>query len=309
MNDKLTLKEVFKKTREIALSKEFKATIILDIIVEKKRRNYLNLVFAYLRWVDDTVDNPKIPVEFKIEFINRQKEIIKELLDENEIEYKTNEEFYISYLIRYSKQYESPQLIEEINNMVEAISWDVERLKKDGIFCDTDLQKYINTMAKSLFNILNIFLLPARSNFNPLLYLGKFTANAQMLRDLLEDFDAGFINISREDIAKYKLNPKELKKDIHIKEWLKEKIPNLMQILNEETKTSWKVPFKNKVYVYWAHLYYLPEVFRPKIYNYNLEKMKYRKSLFREFIVYLFSSFMALKLFFKNFIISPQYHK
>jgi hypothetical protein len=306
MKDKLPLDVVFKKAREIAITKELKASIILDFIVNKSRRNYLNIVFAYLRWVDDTIDNPGIPIKYKIDFISRQKANINDLLSGNLIKIEAVEDNYLYYLIQYSRENESSQLIEELKNMVEAISWDVERLKKDGIFCESDLRLYINTMAKSLYNILNIFVKPPKSYFNPNLFFGKFTANAQMLRDLLEDIEAGFINISREDIEKYKLNPLELKKDDQLKSWLKDKIKYVMQILEDETKTSWNAPLKNKIYIYWAHIYYLPKVYRPKIYNYDLEKIHNGKIVVKEFIVYMYSSLMAIRLFIKNFIISPQ---
>jgi phytoene/squalene synthetase len=97
--EKLTLQETFNKARYTAKTTSPKATFIFDRVVSKDKREYLNLSYAYLRWIDDIVDDPKIELTEKVEFIKRQKQIIKSYQDKSLFEPQTTEEYYIYYFI------------------------------------------------------------------------------------------------------------------------------------------------------------------------------------------------------------------
>ena len=155
--DKLSLDDAFIKARLLAQSTSPKATLILDYAVSKGKREYLNLCYGYLRWVDDVVDDPEISLLEKNEFINRQKLLIKSFQNNFEEIPSTIEEYFLYYFIEFTSKNKLKGLVDSVYQMVETISWDVNRLEKDGLFSQEQLNNYINTQSKSIADILYNF--------------------------------------------------------------------------------------------------------------------------------------------------------
>lgn len=300
--EKLTLQEAIDKARAIAYDTTPKATFILDHIV-KINPDYLVMSYSYLRWVDDVVDDPKVPITEKKEFIGRQKDFVKSCWNNYEVEPQCDNEYYIYYFIKYSLRNDLAKLVESVYDMVDTISWDVDRLSKDGVFSKERLENYIKIQSKAIHSILYYFL----TGNNPREYkhenLGLSTANTKMfmLRDLKEDIDAGFINISREDVEKYSLNVQNLIKDENLSLWIKDQIDLLLVTLNNEISKLKELLTKGKLFHYYTCIYYLPKIDRYRVYGYYVGSSD-KRSFLKELHTYWKSALFSLRLLKRMYI-------
>ncbi len=284
-----------------------KASRIWDFLTDKSIRDYLNLCYTYLRWADDIVDNPEIPIEDKKKFIEHQKKIIASLYNNNYVKTSSIEEACLIYFAEYAKSSGDLILIDEVKNMIEALRMDVYRLECSGVFSNSDFNYYIELMSKSFFNILCVFAFP-KSKYREEFYLGmKFTTIALMIRDLEEDINIGYINIGAEDIDYYKLNINNLKNDRSLSIWLADRINYIFGILYEETALLKYLPLKFRIFTYYSLIYRLPPVVRAKVCNYNLKCIS-EKNFSNEIKTYLISFFTSINIFLKGFIHSSVFH-
>jgi len=294
-------KEVTDFAGEFARKESPKASRILDFIIDKSKRDYLNLSFTYLRWVDDIVDNPGTPVFEKKKFIEYQKNLVSSLYNNDNFESAIIEEACIFYFAEYAKSINNYILLDEVKNMVEALGMDVYRLECSGIFSNAGLDHYIELMSKSLFNILRNFC-PPEPKYRKDFYLGaKFTTIALMIRDMEEDIDAGFINIGAEDIELYKLDIKNLKNDKKFSLWLADRIKYIFDLLNNELTQLQYMPLKLRILTCYSLAYRLPWIIRAKVYGYTLEYCSQRIFI-KEVKTYLISFYVTLNIFYKGFI-------
>ena len=148
--EKLSLKDAFKEARTIAQNTSPKATFILDRIVPKYIRNYLNLCYSYLRWVDDFIDDPIISLFEKKKFINRQKLLVKSFNNNFSEEPLLTEEYFLFYFLEFAFQNDLEMIINSVYQMVDTISWDVARFEKDGVFTKKQLNDYISIQSESI---------------------------------------------------------------------------------------------------------------------------------------------------------------
>ena len=282
-----------------------KASRIWDFLTNKSIRDYLNLCYAYLRWADNIVDNPDLPVEYKKKFIEHQKNLILSLYNNSYAETSLIEEACLIYFADYAVSSGNLILLDEVKNMIEALRMDVYRLECSGVFSNDDLNYYIELMSKSFFNILCVFAFP-KSKYREEFYLGmKFTTIALMIRDLEEDIDIGYINIGAEDLDLYKLTLKNLKNDKNLCIWLADRIKQIFKILFEETALLRYLPLKFKIFTFYSLVYRLPPVVRIKVYNYNLKYVS-EKTLLGEIKTYVLSFFISINIFIKGFILKSK---
>jgi phytoene/squalene synthetase len=308
-NHGFNFKSVSEFAQNFAQKKSPKASKILDILIDKSKRNYVNLCYTYLRWVDDVVDDTERPLPEKKIFIEHQKNLITSLYKNyknNNIESFTIEEACLIHFADYAKSNGNIILLDEVNNMVEALSMDVCRIEHSGIFSNIELDHYIELMSKSLYNIMYNFSLP-KSKYREEFYLGsKLMTIALMIRDLEEDFDAGYINIGAEDIKYYNLDIRNLKQDKNLSLWLADRINYIFKILDEECAILKYLPPRFRIFTCYSLIYRLHWVIRAKVYGcYNLKFISERTFL-KELRTYLLSLIISIKIFWKGFIYSPK---
>jgi phytoene/squalene synthetase len=299
----------FEKTagysRIYAQKKSPKASWLLDLITDHSRRTYLNLCFTYLRFVDDAVDNLHDSTEKKIKFIERQRKLISDSFKRNFSKPDSIEEACLFYFADYAMSDNKPNLLEEVKNMTDALGMDAARLQSGGIFNKSEFECYVNKMARSLFYILYNFLEPDSEYIGDEFFIGKFTANAQMIRDLEEDINAGYINFYMEELVAYKVNISNLKKDNNFRTLLKERVNLTWKILWKETAMLKDLPIKFRVFTFWSFSYYLTWIIRAKEYNYDLMRM-HDKKFFKELKTYSKAFFVSLKIILKGFIFTSR---
>ena len=292
--------------RDIARKDQPKASRILDFLIDKPERDYINLCFSYLRWTDNIVDNPALPVNHKKKFIEQQKNLIFLSYKKESFEPSGIEEACLFHFAEYAISNGNLMLLDEVRNMVEAMSMDVKRLEGSGVFSNAELDHYINLMSRSVFNILYNFIAFPGFEYREEFYLGsKFTTTALMIRDLEEDINAGFINIPAEDIERYQLDIKNLKKDKNFSFCLSERVKFILGILYEEADLLKYLPLKFRIFTYYSLIYRMIWVIRAKVYGYTFKYIS-DQTILKELKTYFLSLLISVNIFFKGFILSKK---
>lgn len=282
----------------IARKRSSKAWLMANLLIPRDRSRYLFLCYAYLRWVDNIIDDKTRDLNERKKFIEDQKKLLLSLSSKRDVKIDSIEEAFLYYFIEYALKHENFYLITELGNMVDALIMDVFRLEKDGIFSEKELASYIAILNKSMFSLVQNFLIPNNSleiNYGT---LGQFLWYAGTFRDFFKDLDSGYINISREDIINYKINISNMLEQGNVHKWLKNKIPALLKIFNEEILILKSMPIKIKLFWSFAYPFYLHKIIRIKTYGYNFNYIS-KKSFIKEMQAYLFTLNIGIKTVFK----------
>ena len=276
-NKFLDLKTAFVLSENIAKSKSPKAKFILDLIVGKNIRGYLNLCFAYLRWLDDFVDNPQNNIIEKISLVRRQKRLIENfnLFDEAAKIYI--EESFLFHFIKFAISQQKTFLIDALKMMIDTIEMDALRLEHGGIYDKEEMRAYIEKNSKAFFDIITWFVAPNNSYTLQNIYCGKFATMLFMLRDFEEDIKIGFINITKEDLELYDLDEHNIYISNNLNRWTEKRFKEIIEQLFTEAKVVKTFPITLKFFNYYSQIYYLPKLLRLKVYNYNLRKAPQKK--------------------------------
>lgn len=301
--EKISIDEAFIKARNIAKKKSPKATFLLDYAVSKHIREYLNLCYAYLRWVDDVVDNPEIALSTRKSFINKQKSLIESYKDNLTQEPTEIEEYFLYYFVEFAIQNNMNVLIDSVYQMVDTISWDVERLESDGVFSQEQLDSYINTQSESFFNILYYFSTEKdpHKQFDIDLGISNAITRLYMIRDLKVDINSGFINVSREDLARYNIDINNLILDKNLSIWIEDKVKYILSALYNESTKLRLMSFKIRIFHFYSNFYYLPKIIRYRVYGCFIGSSD-KRSVFKEIETFWQSFLISLKLFNNIFI-------
>jgi hypothetical protein len=297
----INLQNALLLSENIAKSKSPKAKFILDLIVNKKDRGYLNLCYAYLRWVDDLVDDPQKIITDKIEFISRQKKLAEDFSNSQSNSQINNEESFLFFFISYAIAQNKLFLIDAVKTMLESIEMDTKRLSKDGIYTAEEKQLYVDKNSKAFFNIMTGFVEPKSSLISKNIYIGRFATRLFMLRDFVDDSAIGFINITKEDLDTYSIDKLNLLNDTKIKNWAKDEFEKLIKLLFEEAVIVRTFSIKLRIFNYFSQIYYLPKIIRLKINNFNFHNIKNKRALRDKIRVYMESLRLGIKLFSKEF--------
>jgi phytoene/squalene synthetase len=278
-----------------------KANFLLNMGVSKSRGQYLKLCFSYLRWVDDIVDDPKVNVSDKRNFINRQLKLISNYSNNIFTPIEDTKEAFLYYFIQYGLNRGNNIIIDSVRLMIEGLEMDVQRTERDGIFAESEMNTYINKMSKSFFDVTASFILSEGKYPYQDVIVTTASTKIWMIRDLLQDFESGYVNITREKLAQYNLISKNLPQNKNLKNYLESQINNIIRLLIDEAKIMKQFPIRLKLFNYYTQVYYLPKIFRVKAYGYNLLKVQNRKKLYNETVTYLLTFKLALKILFTEF--------
>ena len=278
-----------------------KANFLLYIGVKKSRGKYLKLCFAYLRWVDDIVDNPQFPVSHKRNFINRQLKLISDYSNNIFTSVEGIEESFLFYFFQYGKEQGNEVIINSVRLMIEGLEMDVQRTKRDGIFSEVEMKTYISKMSKSFFDVTACFILP--EDKYPFIDTLVTTASTKiwMIRDLQEDYNLGYINITRENLLRYSININNLPHSDNLKKYLCDEINDIIELLMIEAKIIKQFPMRLKLFNYYTQIYYLPKIFRVKAYGYHPIRVDDHRKIKCKVAAYLLTIRFSLKLFLIEF--------
>ena len=278
-----------------------KANFLLNMGVSKSRRQYLKLCFSYLRWVDDIVDDPNGKVSDKRNFINRQLNLISNYSNNILTPIEDTEESFLLYFIQYGLSNGNSIIINSVRLMIEGLEMDVQRTEHDGIFTESEMNMYINKMSKSFFDVTASFILPEGKYPYQDVIITTASTKIWMIRDLIEDLEHGYINITRENLNLYNLNAANLQHNNNLKLYLADEINKIIKILLDEAEIIKRFPIRVKLFNYYTQIYYLPKIFRLKENDFDLHKAKHCRKFKGELKTYFSSFILGVKLFTKEF--------
>lgn len=299
-NKCIDLHTAFNLAENIAKSKSPKAKFILDLIVEKNIRGYLNLCYAYLRWVDDFVDNPQNNITEKISFVGRQKRLIDDFCLSKQAAQISIEESFLFHFIKFALSRQKTFLIDALKMMVHTIEMDALRLEHNGVYDKEEMKSYIEKNSKAFFDIITWFVAPDNPYTSQNIYCGKFATRLFMLRDFEDDVKIGLINITKEDLELYELDVHNLYVNKNLNKWAEQQFNEIIEQLFIEAQTVKFFPFKLKFFNYYSQIYYLPKLLRIKAYNFNLRKAPSKK-IKNEIKVYAHFGIISIKLLITEF--------
>ncbi len=233
--------EIFRQANTSTRKRNFKLWIATQIFVRSNPRKYAYLANYYLRWVDDKIDNPDICITDKQVFLSRQYMLLESFINNKSTELNDFEENYLYYLVKYSKDNNRTDIINLIKTNLDAFALDIHRLENGGSFTFNELHQYLNLLLPPVYFLTIIFTLPKFKIKNQM-FVGKFFYYVLSLRDFTEDLNAGYINVCKEDIIKYKINLENISEDSNLVEWAKELYKETLNILNEELEILHQAP-------------------------------------------------------------------
>lgn len=263
------LPRAFRLAENLARKRSPKAWLTLSFLIPRPRLKYLFLCYAYLRWVDDLIDNKTISIDEKKKFINQQIGFTASFTCEKDAIPKTNQEAFLFYFLLYAIEHKKSHIINDLKNMLEAMRMDVYRLEQKGIFDADTLSRYVTLLNKAMFGLVHSFMLQNDNYSGRYEKVGNIFWYSGTLRDFKKDLACGYVNISKEDLNEYKINIEHYNKDENLKVWLNEKITYLLKSLDTEVKILNKLPFRIRLFWSIGYPFYLHKIIRIKMYRFS----------------------------------------
>jgi len=178
--------------------------------------------YGYFRWVDDQLDQSGIARSERMLFAERQRALIDRCYRGEWPRRLTDEEYMLANLIREEREKNSG-LQSYIRNMMAVMAFDAER--RGRLISQEELTGYTRYLATAVTEALHYFIgHRCESPKSEARYLAATAAHvAHMLRDTLEDTEAGYFNIPREYIESQKIDPRDVWSDPY-RRWVKSRV-------------------------------------------------------------------------------------
>jgi phytoene/squalene synthetase len=174
--------------------------------------------YGYFRWVDDVIDAETNSSAERIAFAQRQQSLLDTCYRSVVPENLSPEEWMLVDLVRYDNEKNSGLQI-YLRNMMDVMLFDAKR--RGQIVSQAELSEYSRKLAVAVTEALYYFI--GHNEPTPqheARYLAVTAAHiVHMLRDAMEDVEAGYFNIPREVLAQRGISPQDVTSDIY-REWV-----------------------------------------------------------------------------------------
>jgi phytoene/squalene synthetase len=236
--------------RDITKSSSKQTYYTARIMVDKNLELDCFRAYGYFRWVDDIVDIKSKTLEERQDFIHRQKDLVERLYRGERPNDLIPEEEILADLIHndIDKCY---RLRSYIHNFLAIIEFDVER--KGRMITKNELDWYANTLGKAvtdgiLYFVCNDFVYPESEHR----YLAATGAHiTHMLRDLVEDFRAGYFNIPKGVFTQDNPEKSSLTSE-QMRIWVKSRVVLAQQYFDDGKRYLDKLPvLRCRIVGYW----------------------------------------------------------
>lgn len=190
-------------------------------LVDRQRVPDAFRAYAYFRWIDDQIDEVAVKQSERIAFMDRQKALMDSCYRGQRPGHLAPEEHMLADLI-LADQEKNSGLQTYIRNMMEVIDFDARR--RGRIISQLELERYTRSLAVAVTEVMHYFVGHDQpSPRNEARYLAVTGAHiAHMLRDTLEDIQAGYFNIPREYLAANRIGPQDVQSDPY-RAWVRER--------------------------------------------------------------------------------------
>jgi phytoene/squalene synthetase len=186
-------------------------TYLLSLLLPRQARTFFWVWYAYLRWVDDTVDDGSGSQQDGCKFLDRQMRLLRDLYEKKRPQLCSEEEF-LATLVAYDCG-RGGMLQEPLREMLAAIRFDIERHGAPADHSEL-YRNYDREVSSYLFTIAYFCSAPATPTELPAAEAARGAKIAHILRDFTDDCSEGQFNVSRQEIDAYRLEPTNLGADI-----------------------------------------------------------------------------------------------
>ncbi len=203
-----------------AASKQTYYTI--RFLADRERAADAYRAYAYFRWVDDVLDAEAGPSPERREFVQRQKSLLEECYRGESPRDARPEEKLLVELIRHDGEKNSG-LQSYLRNMMAVMAFDAER--RGRVVSQSELNEYTRWLASAVTEAMHYFIGHyCYSPHNEARYLAVTAAHiTHMLRDTLDDVQAGYFNIPREVLEANHIAPQDVGSDAY-RAWVRGRV-------------------------------------------------------------------------------------
>ena len=207
-----------------AASKQTYYTI--RFLVDRERISAAYQAYAYFRWVDDTLDSPTNACLEKTIFVERQQTLLEASYLGETPHDLCAEERMLADLVRSDTEDHSG-LQSYLRNMMRVMAFDTGRCGR--VIGQTELAEYTRMLATAVSEAMCYFIghegaVLQNSPHIETCYPSVIAAHiTHMLRDSLEDIDAGYFNIPGEFLQAHGITPRDVDSPAY-REWVSQRI-------------------------------------------------------------------------------------
>ncbi len=189
-----------------AASKQTYYTV--HFLVDKGRALDAYRAYAYFRWVDDRLDREGLDAAGRVAFATRQRALVEHCYRGKRPSRLSDEERLLADLIRGDREPDSG-LQSYIRHMMAVMTFDAGR--RGRLISSAELNTYTHRLAVAVTEALHHFIgHDGRAPRNEMRYRAAEGAHiTHMLRDTLEDVEAGYFNIPREVVESGRISPSD----------------------------------------------------------------------------------------------------
>jgi len=194
----------------------------IRLLADRDRVTEAYRTYAYFRWVDDQLDEGGMNKSERLQFIERQKRLIERCYRGEWPRTASEEESMLVDLIR-SEREEGSGLGAYIHHMMAVMAFDAER--RGRLISADELKEYTHHLATAVTEAMHYFIgHGCKSPQDQTRYLAVSAAHiTHMLRDTLDDVEAGYFNIPREVVEARRMDPCDVQSEAYRK-WIKDRV-------------------------------------------------------------------------------------
>jgi len=192
------------------------------LLVDRDRVEDAYRAYAYFRWLDDQLDEGGMNKSERLQFIERQQRLVEHCYRGEWPRHVSEEESMLMELIR-SEREERSGLESYIHHMMAVMAFDAER--RGRLISADELKEYTHHLAVAVTEAMHYFIgHGCKSPQDQTRYLAVRAAHiTHMLRDTLDDVEAGYFNIPREIVDARRIDPRDVQSEAYRK-WIKDRI-------------------------------------------------------------------------------------
>jgi len=202
-----------------AASKQTYYTILL--LVDRGRVDDAMQAYAYFRWLDDVLDSDSGSRTERISLLERQKSLLEKCYLGYTLGDINDQEQMLVKLIQRDHE-ENSGLQSFLRNMMQVLDFDAKR--RGRLISNVELTQYTHSLAVAVTDVLHHFIGHVQpSSNNGARYMAATGAHiTHLLRDTLEDIQAGYFNIPQEYLTAKGISPQDVESEYY-RDWIRER--------------------------------------------------------------------------------------
>jgi phytoene/squalene synthetase len=192
------------------------------LLVDQERIADAYRAYAYFRWVDDRIDQGALSEAERAAFVGRQQALIDRCYRGDWPQHLLDEERLLVDLILGDQETDSG-LQAYIRQMMAVMAFDAER--RGRLISEEELHKYTYWLAAAVTEALHHFIgHGCKAPQGDARYLAATGAHiTHMLRDAVEDAEAGYFNIPRDVIEAHSIDPRDVSSAPY-RSWVRQRV-------------------------------------------------------------------------------------